>query len=110
MRGSCIPKSVDYLAVRQRTYLVSEEIDSEAKAHMNAEAAFNPPPHKRKTEDSQTSSRGNFFGKAPRMGVLDWVCGHNINNLHTNSENFTHACCNSEQRQGHDFATSIIIS
>jgi len=41
-------------------------MDSDAMAHMNAEAEFRPPPSNRMTDESQTSCRGNVLGNAPR--------------------------------------------
>jgi hypothetical protein len=37
-------------------------MNSDAIAHINAEAAFKPPPHSRKIEDSQTNWRENTLG------------------------------------------------
>jgi hypothetical protein len=37
-------------------------MSSDAIAHINAEAAFKPPPHSRKIEDSQTNWRENTLG------------------------------------------------
>ena len=77
------------ISVRDReTYLLSEGIDSEAIAHMKADAAFSPPPHRRKTEEIQTDCRRNSLGKAPRKGLSDRTNRQGLNSLHTNSEDF----------------------
>jgi hypothetical protein len=44
------------------THLLLDGMNSDAIAHINAEAAFKPPPHSRKIEDSQTNWRENTLG------------------------------------------------
>jgi hypothetical protein len=44
------------------THLLLDGMSSDAIAHINAEAAFKPPPHSRKIEDSQTNWRENTLG------------------------------------------------
>lgn len=46
-------------------YLCSEGIDSEAIAHIYADAEFKPPPNRSRIEDSQISRMGNTLGNAP---------------------------------------------
>lgn len=46
-------------------YLSEDGIASLAIEYMNAVAVFSPPPHRRSSEESQTSLRGNILGKAP---------------------------------------------
>jgi hypothetical protein len=48
------------------TYLLSDGIDSEAIAHMNADAEFKPPPQRRIADEIKTRRRGKILGKAPR--------------------------------------------
>jgi hypothetical protein len=48
------------------TYLLSEGMDSEAIAHMKADAEFKPPPQRRIADEIKTSRRGNILGNAPR--------------------------------------------
>jgi hypothetical protein len=50
-------------------YLFSDGIDSEAIAHIYADAEFKPPPKRRRIEDSQTSRTGNTFGNAPGYSI-----------------------------------------
>jgi hypothetical protein len=47
-------------------YLLCDGIDSEAIAHMKAEAALRPPPQSRKIDDSHISFRGKMCGNRPR--------------------------------------------
>ena len=55
--------------VRQRedrdTCLLLDGIDSDAIAHMNADAEFKPPPHKRKIDENQTNCSWKVLGNAP---------------------------------------------
>jgi hypothetical protein len=45
--------------------LLSSGIESDAIAHIKAEAEFRPPPHKSITDDSHISRSGNILGNAP---------------------------------------------
>jgi hypothetical protein len=55
---------------RRITCLLSGGIDSEAIAHMNADAEFKPPPQRRIADEINTSRRGKILGKAPRYDSI----------------------------------------
>jgi hypothetical protein len=61
-----IVKTVDMTGSSRSTYLLSEGMDSEAIAHINADAEFKPPPQRRIADEIKTSRRGNILGNAPR--------------------------------------------
>jgi hypothetical protein len=59
-------RALNMTVSRKITYLQSEGMDSEAIAHIKADAEFKPPPQRRIADEINTSRRGNILGKAPK--------------------------------------------
>jgi hypothetical protein len=67
MRGFYIfVRALNLTVTRRITDLLLEGMDSEAIAHMNADAEFKPPPQRRIADEIKTRRRGKILGKAPR--------------------------------------------
>jgi hypothetical protein len=88
MHDSCLPWSIRFclsFKEKRKSYLEVDGMNSEAIAHIYADAEFNPPPQSRIIEDSQTILRGKILGKAPEKALVSSRHGKR-GSSHTNNK------------------------